>query len=143
MTQQNRDPNSLSPIFKPLLEEWIKAAQEHAKHVEIFITEARRTKERQAYLYAQGREEPYLHSPTVTWTMDSRHRWGLAADVAMKRRDTGELIWTPTSWEWLYRVCPPEHYGLRHLAPTEWVHLEYYYSDEAIKNADLLDLQQT
>lgn len=143
MVQQNRDPNSLAPIFKHSLEAWMQAAQEHAEHVEIFITEARRTKERQAYLYAQGRQEPYLNAPKVTWTMDSRHRWGLAADVAMKRKDTNELIWTPTSWKWLYRVCPPEHYGLKHLAPLEWVHLELYFSDEAIENAETFGLTQS
>jgi len=60
----------------------------------------------------------------------------------MIRRSTGEAIWEVSSWSWLYRFVPPEPYGLKHLGPTEWVHLELYLADSAIRSADALGLVQ-
>ena len=45
----------------------------------IFITETLRTKERQKYLFAQGRTRP---GKVVTWTLNSNHFNGLAWDMA-------------------------------------------------------------
>lgn len=42
------------------------------------LFETRRTKERQAWLYASGRTRP---GSKVTWTMRSKHLEGLAADI--------------------------------------------------------------
>lgn len=139
---QNRDVNALHPIMRAPFLAWLATAKDRVRHVNFIITETLRTKERQAWLYAQGREDPYRDAPEVTWTMDSRHRWGLAVDIAMQRRETGELIWTPSSWRWLYDVVPPEKYGLRELSPMEWVHLEYRYAGTAIEEAGTLGLQQ-
>lgn len=139
----NRELADLAPIFRTAFLAWLTAVQEHVPHVEFRVTETRRSLARQQWLYAQGRQAPFLDAPKVTWTVDSRHRWGLAADLAMIRKATGEAIWEVSSWQWLYRVCPVEPFGLRHLGPTEWVHLELRYADEAIGEARLLELVQT
>ena len=130
-------------MFRIALDSWLAAAEATVQHVEFRVTETRRTLERQQWLFAQGREAPYLSSPQVTWTLDSRHRWGLAADLAMIRKDTRDAIWEVSSWQWLYRVCPLEPFGLRHIGPKEYVHVEYRYADEAINEAALLGLVRT
>jgi hypothetical protein len=137
MLTPDRRLETLAPIFRYPFEAWLADARRTVSHVTFKVTETRRTLERQRWLYAQGREDPYLTVPEVTWTMDSRHRWGLAADIAMIRKSTGEAIWEISSWQWLYRVVPPEVYGLAHLGPREWVHLEYRYADEAIRDQAL------
>jgi hypothetical protein len=139
----DRSLASLHPIFRAPLEAWLAHVARVVPHVEMRVTETRRTKARQAWLYAQGRQEPFLNAPRVTWTMDSRHRWGLAADLAMIRKDGGAAIWEVSSWRWLYQTVPPELYGLKHLAPTEWLHLEHRWSDEAITEAALLGLTRS
>lgn len=45
----------------------------------IFVTETYRSKERQQYLYAQGRTRP---GAVVTWTLNSNHASRLAWDIA-------------------------------------------------------------
>lgn len=139
----NKSLDSLAGLFRAALEAWLTAARAKVEHVEFRVTETRRTLERQQWLYAQGREHPYQNAPRVTWTLDSRHRWGLAADLAMIRRSTGEAIWEVSSWSWLYRVAPPHEFGLRHLGPKEWVHLELWLADAAIAEAMHLGLVQT
>lgn len=139
----NRSIDDLAPLFRAALGAWLTAAAARVSHVDFRVTETRRTLERQQWLYAQGRQEPFLDSPQVTWTLDSRHRWGLAADLAMIRKADRTAIWEVSSWQWLYRVCPPELFGLRHIGPREWVHLELFFADEAIANAQQLGLRRT
>ena len=139
----DRSLDGLHPLFRAALAAWLAEAADQVRHVDFRVTEGRRTLDRQRWLYAQGRTPPHDRSPTVTWTLDSRHRWGLAADVAMIRRASGAAIWEVSSWDWLYRTVPPEPFGLRHLAPKEWVHLEFRYAEEAIAEAVTLKLQQT
>lgn len=92
----------------------------------------------------QGRVEPFLNRPKRTWTLDSRHRWGLAADLAMIRRETGEAVWAQASWRWLYEVAPPGRYGLRHLGGVgDWVHVEFGCADALIEEAGLFGLEQS
>lgn len=133
----------MHPMFRGPLGEWLAAVGRKVGHIDVRVTEGRRTEARQRWLFAQGREAPFLDKPQVTWTMLSRHRWGLAADLAMIRKSTGEAIWADASWRWLYEQVPPAHFGLRHLAPTEWVHLELWHADAAIADADALALVQT
>lgn len=140
---RDRRLDSLHPLFRHPLEAWLDACVRRLPHVDVRVTETRRTEERQAWLFAQGREEPYLGATRVTWTMDSRHRWGLAADLAMIRRSSGEAIWEIPSWRHLYQVVPLEPFGLKHIAPAEWVHVELQWADEAIVHAELLGLTQT
>ena len=113
----DRALDNLHPLFRAALDAWLIEATTRVRHVDFRVTETRRTLQRQQWLYAQGRTPPHDRSPTVTWTLDSRHRWGLAADIAMIRRDTGAAIWEVSSWAWLYRTVPPEPFGLRHVAP--------------------------
>lgn len=49
--------------------------------VPIFLTETFRSQERQDHLYEQGRTRP---GKIVTWTHNSRHKSGLAWDIACK-----------------------------------------------------------
>lgn len=131
---QNRNPADLAPLFRSAYADWLLACAERPElaHVTFITTETRRTYERQRWLYAQGRQEPFLDRPKVSWTLDSYHLWGLAADFVIQRKDTRDLIWTPASYQWLYRLVPPEPFGLRHIAPLEYVHLEYRYAAYAI-----------
>src|SRR5690606_33448758 len=138
----NKELGDLAPVFRVPFLAWLAAAEAAVPHVEFRVTETRRTLERQRWLYAQGREAPFLDSPERTWTLDSRHRWGLAADLAMIRKETGEAIWEVSSWSWLYRFVPPEPFGLRTLQPTEWCHVELRFADEAIADASALELVQ-
>lgn len=131
----NREIGDLAPAFRIPFLAWLAATESVLTHVEFRVTETRRTRERQAWLYAQGREAPYLGAPRVTWTMDSKHRWGLAVDIAMIRKSTGEAIWEIPSWRHLYKVVPLEPYGLKTLAPLEFVHIEHLLSDELIERA--------
>lgn len=139
----NRELADLAPAFRIPFLAWLAAAESVLTHVEFRVTETRRAKERQAWLYAQGRQAPFLGAPQRTWTMDSRHRWGLAVDIAMIRKATGEAIWEISSWKHLYRVVPLEPYGLKTLAPTEWVHIEHLLSDELIEHAAAVQLVHT
>jgi peptidoglycan L-alanyl-D-glutamate endopeptidase CwlK len=56
------------------------------------VVEGKRTKERQAQLYAQGRTAP---GPVVTWTMESKHLTGEAVDLAPLAAD-GSIDWKNT-----------------------------------------------
>lgn len=145
---RNDTLESLAPVFRAPWEAWLAATQGKIPHVEFRTIETRRTLERQRWLYAQGRPGPFQDAPRSTWTIDSRHRWGLAADWIMLRRDedgqpTNQIVWSIQSYKWVYRVSPPEPFGLRHLAPAEWMHVELLFAEEAIEQADRLKLHQT
>ena len=139
--KQDRDVTALPPIMRAPVVAWLAAVQKRVPHVEFRVAEALRTKERQAWLYAQGRREPYLDSPEVTWTMQSKHRWGLALDWFMVR-PSGQVIWEVSSFKWIYKVVPPEPYGLRNIAPAEWMHVEHVFADEIIEGADRFGIVQ-
>lgn len=135
------DLATLAPVFRAPFEAWLAAVREKVQHVEFRTIETRRTEERQAWLYMQGREEPYLDRPEATWTMDSRHRWGLAADWIMVR-PSGEAVWSVQSYKWIYRIVPPEPFGIRHIAPAEWMHVEHVFADELVEDAGRFGLVQ-
>lgn len=134
--------DTLAKIFQVPFEAWLAHVSSNVTHVDFVVTETLRTLERQRWLYSQGRYPPYENVPEVTWTLDSRHRWGLAADIAMIRKDTGQPIWEISSWQWLYRVYPLEPFGLKSLAPREYVHIELFLADDAIREASALGLRQ-
>ena len=136
----NREVRDLAPVFRVPFLAWLAAAEATLPHVQFRVTEGRRTRARQEWLFAQGREEPFKGAPRVTWTTDSKHRWGLAVGIAMIRRSTGEAIWEVSSWKHLYKVEPLEPFGLTHLAPLEWVHIEHLLADELIERAASVDL---
>lgn len=135
--QPNRDLGSLSPIMLYPFREWRAAAQAWVPHVKLRVSEARRSAERQAFLWAQGRQPPYLGKPKVTWERESLHQWGLAVDWFVER--DGVAVWDRASYEHIYRLVPPEDFGLRSFA-TDLVHLEFYFGDAAVEHARGLGL---
>ena len=139
----NSELGDLAPVCRIPLLSWLIAVETAVPHVTMRVTETRRTGARQSWLFKQGREAPIQNAPKVTWTLDSRHRWGLAADLAMIRNATGVAIWEVSSWQWLYKQVPLEPYGLTHIGPREWVHIERLLSDELIAQADRVDLVHT
>lgn len=64
--------------------------------IRVVVTESRRTPERQAKLYAQGRTTP---GRIVTWTLKSKHLDGLAFDVGVLD-DDGVLTWPDDDELW-------------------------------------------
>ena len=140
---QNRNMDDLHPAFRPLIESYIKDVSKILTHVELIVTETRRTVERQSWLYAQGRYAPYQNTRVRSWTLWSKHRYGLASDLAMIRRDSGEAIWAEASWAHLLEVCPPEHYGLKNLNPIEWVHFEHVFADEMLKDVTRFNITKS
>jgi hypothetical protein len=114
---------------------YLGALSKEIKHVEFKISDGRRNLTRQLWLYAQGRVAPFKHRPIISWTLDSRHRWGLAADIFMVRKDTKEIIWKNTSYAWVYSKIPPRDFGLTDILPKEYVHLEHVSASILIASA--------
>lgn len=85
MVTQSRDMNELHPKVKELAEKLIEACRKQG--INIGISETYRTKERQDYLYAQGRTRP---GNIVTYVrgsdMRSYHQWRLAFDVYINKK---------------------------------------------------------
>ena len=72
-----RDTESLAADFRLRLDRVIDRMRDEFGH-DVQVVETVRSQERQEHLYAQGRTRP---GPVVTWTTDSAHRTGEAADV--------------------------------------------------------------
>ena len=75
----NNSINSLSDNFRKKFDPW--RVEVLKKYPNAVVFEARRSQERQKYLYAQGREKPYENNHIVTRTMDSKHLSGDAVDI--------------------------------------------------------------
>jgi hypothetical protein len=72
-----RDLSLLHPRLRIRVERVVaRMAQEHGH--EVRVVETLRSQARQEHLHAQGRERP---GPVVTWTTQSKHTEGLAADL--------------------------------------------------------------
>lgn len=132
---KNRDLNALALVFRERLEGWLVAAK--AAGYEIRITETRRTLARQQWLYSLGRTRP---GKIVTWTLESRHRWGLAADIVIVRN--GKAVWDSEAYRSLYRVAVPTSYNLRTLE-GDLVHLEAIDAAELIGDVSRWNLRKT
>lgn len=108
-----REMEALNPELRARLERVIdRMEQEYGYTVD--VVETVRTQERQDALYAQGRTQP---GPVVTWTRESRHLAGAAADVVI---DGG--YGNAAGFERLARVAREE--GLRTLWPRDPGHVE-------------------
>jgi peptidoglycan L-alanyl-D-glutamate endopeptidase CwlK len=84
-TKVHNDLSELAPGFRAAVEAAIEEC--HRLGYDVVVFEARRTEERQAYLYAQGRTRP---GAIVTNAADALHGWhffGLAVDVISKSRE--------------------------------------------------------
>ena len=100
MISANRDINKLTPSFKSKVELFLKEVWD-----KIFITEAFRSDERQAKLYAQGRTTPWQ---IVTWVKHSNHQDWIACDIAF---NWDELYPTELSkWKEIWKVA--NKYGI-------------------------------
>lgn len=72
----NRDLDSLADPFRARLEHVMSRMESLGYRVRVL--ETHRTQERQEQLFAQGRTTP---GPVVTWTLNSNHAQGRAADL--------------------------------------------------------------
>ena len=126
-----REIEALAPELRARLERVIdRMEQEYGYTVE--VVETARTSERQTALYAQGRTEP---GPIVTWTRNSRHLEGAAADVVVDGgyNNTG-------GFERLARVAREE--GLRTLWPRDPGHIELTESPAPTAGSDQAPLSR-
>lgn len=106
--------SELQPVFADRLHRVIERMEtEFGYRVE--VVETVRTQSRQDALYAQGRERA---GPIVTWTRNSRHIDGLAADVMID----GSYGNAPT-YRQLAQLAREE--GLRTLGPRDPGHIEF------------------
>lgn len=124
---QNRDLNMLNQEFRSRLERWLAAVR--GAGLSVMVLETHRTRDRQAYLYGQGRTGvPYARDGHhVTWTMESLHRFGLAADVVPT--PGGVISWNVPDYQRMHAAAPPEMYGLELIRNkvgqiVEWPHLQ-------------------
>lgn len=81
-----RDLDALEPKFRAKVVAFLAEAK--AAGTELKVLETRRTVERQAWLYAQGRTR---EGNIVTWTMSSRHITGEAVDLWPARLGFSDL----------------------------------------------------
>jgi len=102
---QNRDKNALHPDFRERLDKWLDAAAAHG--YDILVYETFRTPERQQWLYDAGRKRP-PYGRYLTYTLDSCHRYGLAADLVPLKG--GQADWS--GYDKLYKDVPPSDYDL-------------------------------
>jgi hypothetical protein len=135
---QNRSLDDLHPIFRQQLESYVSFAQRYTPH-ELRIGETRRSLERQVWLFSQGR----VNTERIrSWTVASKHRSGLAADLYMVDRVTGQAVWDTEVWRAMYELAPPAWYGLTTIS-KEYVHLESVAADQMIARATELGVVTT
>lgn len=117
----NKRMDALYPDARKRLEAWQAAANKAFPQLRITIGETRRTFARQSWLFAQGRTRRGL---IVTYTLDSNHRLGCAADFVIVRRLTPwSAIWDYKVWNTVFERVPPAKYGLERLS-FEMPHLQ-------------------
>lgn len=144
--QKQSSLDLLAPVFKQRLEQWLTQARATFPQLSFGVSETRRTLARQQWLYGAGRPEvkPYGRRGVIlTYTLDSYHRWGLAADLVIVRKTTPwRAEWDGRLWREVYAKVPPSQYMLRHLN-FEFVHLECIDAAVLVARADELKLRQT
>jgi hypothetical protein len=109
-----RDLDALHPELKIRVERVVTRMQEEFGHT-VEVVETVRSQARQNALYAQGRTAP---GEVVTWTRDSLHRHGQAADLRV------DGSWSnPEAYARLQQVAQEE--GLSTLGPRDAGHVEW------------------
>jgi hypothetical protein len=106
-----RSPDKLEPEFRSRLDRVLQRMHDEFGY-EVRVTETVRTQARQDQLFAQGRTSP---GPTVTWTRNSNHTKGLAADIVIKGGNDA-------AYAKLATIAADE--GLRTLGPSDPGHVE-------------------
>jgi hypothetical protein len=113
VTGVQSDLSKLDPAFRERLERVIGRMRKEFGH-RVSVVETARSQSRQNALYAQGRTAP---GPVVTWTRNSKHSDGLAADLLVDGR------WdTPQGYAHLAIIAKQE--GLRTLGKRDPGHVE-------------------
>jgi hypothetical protein len=108
-----RDIEALAPAFRARLDRVIERMRDEHGH-DVQVIETVRSTERQDHLFAQGRTRP---GAVVTWTRDSAHLSGEAADVLVDGQ------WqNPQGWARLHAIAEEE--GLHTLGMRDPGHLE-------------------
>lgn len=116
MPEQDRDLDHLHQSFRTPFEQWLAAVRKAG--YTLLVYETRRTHARQDYLYAQGRTRP---GAIVTYTRDSAHLYGVAADMVPMIGDAPD--WSEAAYNRIHHAVPPERYGLE-LLNFEKPHLQ-------------------
>lgn len=110
---QDRNLDHLNQLFRTPLERWLAAARAwcQGRGLQILVYETFRTAERQVYLFAQGRTRP---GAVITYTLDSSHEYGLAADWVPLRLMGGHWVqdWSHETYAAVYAAVPPGQFGL-------------------------------
>jgi peptidoglycan L-alanyl-D-glutamate endopeptidase CwlK len=103
---QDKNLDHLHPLFRTPFDQWLA----HARGLgfKILVYETFRTPARQKYLYSIGRTVAPL-GRFVTYTLDSCHRYGIAADLVCLNAN-GTANWN--GYDKLYKAAPPSAYGL-------------------------------
>ncbi len=128
VTTAVRDPEALAPAFRARLDRVIDRMRDEFGH-DVQVVETVRSSERQEHLYAQGRTRP---GPVVTWTLDSAHLSGEAADVIIDGQ------WhNPQGYTRLHVIAQEE--GLRTLGMRDPGHLELRGSGSHGEHAAAMD----
>lgn len=108
-----RDIAPLSPEFRQRLQRVMERMKQEFGH-DVTVVETVRSPERQAALFAQGRSTP---GPVVTWTRNSKHASGRAADLMV------DGTWdNPDGYAHLAQIATQE--GLRTLGARDPGHVE-------------------
>lgn len=137
MLEANRSISDLQPEMQACVWRWLDLC--HAASINVVITETKRSKARQLFLYAKGRvlpkglelkylgyDDPAIDSKPkekqVTWTLQSKHLDGLAIDFGFK---VGGKFTYNGDWDAAYNLA--EQSGLKSLFRSSGVdrpHLE-------------------
>jgi hypothetical protein len=109
----NRDLRRLDPELRTRLHRVVERMEKEFGH-RVEVVEGYRTPERQAALFAQGRSRP---GPVVTWTEESLHSRGKAADLQV------DGSWgNPRAYARLQQIAGEE--GLETLGPRDAGHVQ-------------------
>ncbi len=112
--QINNSIDSLDVNFRKKFNAWWAEVTAKYPHARVF--EARRSQERQQYLYAQWRTRPWR---IVTWTLDSNHKDWKAVDIVFLNNWKLERAWPYNDL-----IAMAKKYWIRNLAPKELCHFQ-------------------
>jgi len=110
--KRNSDINSLSPAFRKKFDAfWWEVKK---KYPDAMVFEAKRSQERQNWLYGVGRTHSLDRKP-VTRTLNSNHKDGNAVDIIFNGK---------REWPYDDLIEIGKNYGIRNLKPKETCHFE-------------------
>ncbi|MGL6123592.1 MAG: M15 family metallopeptidase [Shewanella sp.] len=132
----DRDMDKLHPVFREKIEPWLAAVRRQFTQYDILVTEVFRSKERQQYLYNQGRTAP---GAVVTWTLQSVHEFGMAIDWVPTQSDN--LLYDVELYQRIYAGVPPARFGMETLAPREYPHIQIVGGQDYAKSLGIRENQ--